>query len=168
MDSEEEHEDEIEEEYLPPSCASPLFSDPEDLPQTPSKKRARKTATPIKIPNEITTPSASTTPRRSRRINATPITTPHSKAAVRDRARKKANTKTKSPPVPLLEDNYSKQIEQLNLPEDPWLRAMHLLHVAARPDALPCREEEFVRILRAVGELLEEGSGGCVCTYPTF
>ena len=51
----------------------------------------------------------------------------------------------------------------LNLSEDPWLHAMHALHVAARPEALPCRGEEYSRVLRAVEELLEEGSGGCVC-----
>jgi origin recognition complex subunit 1 len=52
----------------------------------------------------------------------------------------------------------------LRLPKDPWLRAMHVLHVAARPDELPCRDEEYARILRSVRELIEEGSGGCVCT----
>jgi origin recognition complex subunit 1 len=40
---------------------------------------------------------------------------------------------------------------------------MHVLHVAARPDELPCRDEEYSRILRSVRELVEEGSGGCVC-----
>ena len=40
---------------------------------------------------------------------------------------------------------------------------MHVLHVAARPGALPCREQEYARVLRAVEELLEEGSGGCIC-----
>ena len=50
-----------------------------------------------------------------------------------------------------------------HLPKDPWLRAMHALHVGSRPDSLPCREEEFNKVLRCVGELLEEGSGGCVC-----
>ncbi|KAJ3540289.1 hypothetical protein NM688_g6247 [Phlebia brevispora] len=39
---------------------------------------------------------------------------------------------------------------------------MHVLHVAARPDTLPCREGEYAQIMRAVDELLEEGSGGCV------
>ena len=50
-----------------------------------------------------------------------------------------------------------------HLPKDPWLRAMHALHVGSRPDTLPCREEEFSKVLRCIGELLEEGSGGCVC-----
>jgi origin recognition complex subunit 1 len=49
-----------------------------------------------------------------------------------------------------------------SLPADPHLRAQHVLHVAARPDELPCRDAEFARVLRAVEELLEEGSGGCV------
>lgn len=52
--------------------------------------------------------------------------------------------------------------------KDPWLRAMHVLHVAARPEALPCREEEYGRILRSVEELLEEGSGGCICMLYMF
>jgi hypothetical protein len=46
---------------------------------------------------------------------------------------------------------------------DPWLRAMHALHVGARPEALPCRTEEYARVMRAVEELIEEGSGGCIC-----
>jgi len=46
---------------------------------------------------------------------------------------------------------------------DSWLRAMHALHVGARPEALPCRAEEYARVMRAVEELLEEGSGGCIC-----
>ena len=51
----------------------------------------------------------------------------------------------------------------VGLEGDAWLRAMHVLHVAARPGALPCREAEYGRVLRAVEELLEEGSGGCIC-----
>jgi origin recognition complex subunit 1 len=46
---------------------------------------------------------------------------------------------------------------------DAWLRGMHALHVGARPEALPCRTEEYGRVMRAVEELLEEGSGGCIC-----
>lgn len=47
--------------------------------------------------------------------------------------------------------------------KDQWLRAMHALHVGARPEALPCRAEEYARVMRSVEELLEEGSGGCIC-----
>ena len=49
--------------------------------------------------------------------------------------------------------------------KDPWLRAMHALHVGARPEALPCRAEEYARVMRSVEELLEEGSGGCICAF---
>jgi hypothetical protein len=42
---------------------------------------------------------------------------------------------------------------------DLWSRALHALHVGARPD----RTEEYGRVMRAVEELLEEGSGGCIC-----
>ena len=38
-----------------------------------------------------------------------------------------------------------------HLPKDPWLRAMHVLHVGSCPDALPCREEVFAKVLRCVG-----------------
>ena len=37
---------------------------------------------------------------------------------------------------------------------------MHMLHVAARPGALPCGEMEYGWVLRAVEELLEEGVVG--------
>jgi hypothetical protein len=35
----------------------------------------------------------------------------------------------------------------------------------ARAEALPCRTEEYGRVMRAVEELLEEGSGGCICEF---
>ncbi|KAF8519581.1 P-loop containing nucleoside triphosphate hydrolase protein [Gautieria morchelliformis] len=49
-----------------------------------------------------------------------------------------------------------------DLPSDPLLRAMHILHVGARPDALPCREDEYIEVMGAILGLLEEESGGCV------
>ncbi|KAF5326681.1 hypothetical protein D9619_003969 [Psilocybe cf. subviscida] len=54
------------------------------------------------------------------------------------------------------------QSSMAHLPRDPYLRAMHALHVGSRPDVLPCRESEYAGVLSKVGELLEEGSGGCV------
>jgi origin recognition complex subunit 1 len=42
---------------------------------------------------------------------------------------------------------------------------MHALRVGVRPEALPCRAEEYARVMRAVEELLEEGSGGCICKF---
>ncbi|KIJ60349.1 hypothetical protein HYDPIDRAFT_117246 [Hydnomerulius pinastri MD-312] len=130
-----------------PDLQSELFEDTlDDVSKTPSRKRKRTASTPSK-----------STPRKPRAPKlAAP--TPHSKAAIRKRNSRKAPT-VRVPPPDLTQEHY-KQLE--NLPEDAWLRAMHVLHVAARPDVLPCREEEYNRVLRTVEELLEEGSGGCV------
>ena len=49
--------------------------------------------------------------------------------------------------------------------KDPWLRAMHALHVGVRTEALPCCTEEYGRVRGAVEELLEEDSGGCICEF---
>ena len=109
------------------------------------------------------TPRTPRTPRRIRtakELLAQP--TPHSKAALRKRKR----TALAVRPPPPTDTGVSLELEAQLGPtasKDPWLRAMHVLHVAARPEALPCREEEYGRILRAVEELLEEGSGGCIC-----
>ncbi|OJA08263.1 hypothetical protein AZE42_02066, partial [Rhizopogon vesiculosus] len=116
----------------------------DDIPKTPSRKRKRTLSTPKSTPSKKRAPKL-----------AAP--TPHSKAALRKRGRKAAAFRV--PPPNLTQEHY-KQLQKL--PPNPWLRAMHVLHVAARPDVLPCREEEYSRILRTVEELLEEGSGGCV------
>ncbi|KAI0047680.1 P-loop containing nucleoside triphosphate hydrolase protein [Auriscalpium vulgare] len=114
------------------------------LPRTPSKKRKRaSTITPR------------STPRKRGVSYAQP--TPHSKKALRERA-KKARRPVARPPPPEL----AAGMLDARLPADPWLRAMHILHVAARPEALPCRDEEYGRVMRSVEELIEEGSGGCV------
>ena len=143
--------------------SSPLFSDNgKEPPKTPRKRQKKQTmSTPRKSPTKTTTP------RLPKRTLAAP--TPHSKAALRARAQKrKSNKKIKSLPMPFPGDAYKQHLQHPELPDDPWLRAMHVLHVAARPDALPCREEEYGRVLRAVEELLEEGSGGCVCASSSF
>jgi len=120
--------------------------DLDGVPKTPSKRGRGGRA------------SAITTPRH-KRIRNLAMPTPHSKAALRAR-RKKASMVVKPPPPEIDEEHY-KQLQKL--PKDPWLRGMHVLHVAARPNELPCREEEYARVLRSVLELVEEGSGGCVC-----
>lgn len=112
------------------------------VPKTPSKKRKRTTITPHSAP--------------SKSGSALAEPTPHSKRALRERARK-AHAPAIRPPQPELVGKAER------LPTDPWLRAMHILHVAARPEALPCRDEEYQRVMRAVEELIDEGSGGCVC-----
>ncbi|KAL1730392.1 P-loop containing nucleoside triphosphate hydrolase protein [Schizophyllum commune] len=138
----------------------------DSVPHTPSRrKRKRGVAT-------------DTSPRKRQRTVAQP--TPHSKAALRKRARKDApdspdrrprsptkapGSPTKSPTKKLAVRPRTQTFATLdlsNVPRDPWLRAMHALHVGSRPEALPCREAEFERVLRCVGDLLEEGSGGCI------
>ncbi|KAF5339244.1 hypothetical protein D9758_013297 [Tetrapyrgos nigripes] len=129
--------------------------DDEGMPKTPSKKRKRKTA--------LSTP-------RKPRGRATVQPTPHSKAALNRRKRSKSQgSPSKSPSkkkaFPVRAQNSFKNVDSSSLrklPEDPWARAMHVLHVGSRPDTLPCRDEEFDWLLRTVSELVEEGSGGCV------
>ncbi|KAI5120698.1 hypothetical protein M0805_007661 [Coniferiporia weirii] len=118
--------------------------DNKKVPRTPSKKR-KLTSQPV-------------TPRRTKRAKRTiAAPTPHSRAALRARARSKRKTVR----LPQLAYDFMSTTAG-TLPEDPWLRTMQVLHVGARPDVLPCREEEFMHILRSVESLLEEGSGGCV------
>jgi hypothetical protein len=57
------------------------------------------------------------------------------------------------------------QLEPHLLPKDPYERALHLLHVGATPDSLPCRESEFVDVLMRVEEGVEGGGGGCLCEF---
>lgn len=121
-------------------------------PRTPSRKRKRKEE---KIPRNV----------RHNKILAQP--TPHSKAALARRQRAGSSPR-KRKIEPSFGISFSSQLlnsktSMAHLPKDPWLRAMHALHVGSRPDSLPCREEEFNKVLRCIGELLEEGSGGCIC-----
>lgn len=48
---------------------------------------------------------------------------------------------------------------------DPHRRAMYALHVGARPGSLPCRDNELVRVLGDVADLVTSGVGGCICGY---
>lgn len=159
-DTDYEYQEPLEDgddDELPITGADGLDSEPDahcevfedGLPKTPSRKRKRTVSTPSK-----------TTPRKSR-SNKLAAPTPHSKAAIRKRNDRKGAV-VRVPPPDLTREHY-KQLQKL--PQDAWLRAMHVLHVAARPDILPCRGEEYNRVLRTVEELLEEGSGGCVCGY---
>ncbi|KAI9454389.1 hypothetical protein BJY52DRAFT_1225114 [Lactarius psammicola] len=124
--------------------------DDDDLittPRTPSKRR-RRAASAASTP---------TTPRRKRVAPGTlAAPTPHSKRAIRARARRPVMLA----PPPEMAGAFA--LGEASTETDPWLRAMHALHVGARPEALPCRTEEYARVMRAVEELLEEGSGGCV------
>jgi origin recognition complex subunit 1 len=121
-------------------------ANPPDPPQTPSRKRKQ-------------TASTTSTPQRKRVASALAVPTPHSKRALRARARRPA---MRAPP-PEMTGAFS--LSEESTEKDRWLRAMHALHVGARPEALPCRTEEYGRVMRAVEELLEEGSGGCICEF---
>ena len=120
-------------------------------PKTPSRKRKRG-----RVPPTPKTPRTPRRPRADKGSLAQP--TPHSKAALR---RRKKTALAVRPPPPA-EGTLELALAR-GLKGDAWERAMHVLHVAARPGALPCREQEYGRVLRAVEELLEEGSGGCIC-----
>lgn len=122
--------------------------DQEQIPRTPRKQGRRKKS------QDIVTPR-----KRSKRTLAAP--TPHSKAALRARAKRSKRLAIRPAPPERAYDFMNPMVH--NLPDDPWLRAMQVLHVGSRPDVLPCREDEFVKVLRSVEGLLEEGSGGCVC-----
>ncbi|KLO07957.1 P-loop containing nucleoside triphosphate hydrolase protein [Schizopora paradoxa] len=126
--------------------SSTIETDEEDVPRTPRKRKAT-------ADSSLRTPS-----KRRRKTLAAP--TPHSKAALRARAKR-----TKAMSIRPLTSDMAYDltgIDTQNLPEDPWLRATQVLHVGSRPDALPCREEEYVKILGSIENLLDEGSGGCV------
>lgn len=147
--SEEEEEDEDDEDDDDiVASASSGEDDQEQVPRTPRKRGRRKKTQSIATPR-----------KRSKRTLAAP--TPHSKAALRARAKRSKRLAIRPAPPERAYDFMNPMVH--NLPDDPWLRAMQVLHVGSRPDVLPCREDEFVKVLRSVEGLLEEGSGGCVC-----
>jgi origin recognition complex subunit 1 len=109
------------------------------VPHTPSKRGSSK---------------STITPRR----RAAP--TPHSKVALKARVETKRRRISQQVAS---QNTFTEAIDLGHLPKDARLRAMHVLHVGSRPEALPCREEEYTDILGKVLELLEEGAGGCLC-----
>ncbi|RPD52623.1 hypothetical protein L227DRAFT_589631 [Lentinus tigrinus ALCF2SS1-6] len=125
----------------------------------PPRKRKRGGGVP-RAPRTPRTPRTPRRPRADKTSLAQP--TPHSKAALR---RRKKTALAVRPPPPA-EGTLELALAR-GLKGGAWLQAMHVPHVAARPGALPCREEEYGRVLRAVDELLEEGSGGCICKTAT-
>ena len=134
-------------------ASTTLPDDSDSTPRTPSKKRRRAASTP-------------TTPRRNKRTVApsqAAAPTPHSKRAIRARAARRRPVMQAPPPE--MAGAFALGEVETSTEKDPWLRAMHALHVGARPEALPCRAEEYARVMRSVEELLEEGSGGCICAF---
>ena len=139
-----------DEEERPEEDEDVLFNEP----KTPRKRKRGRAVPPT--PRTPKTPRTPRRPRADKTSLAQP--TPHSKAALRRRKKTALAVRPPPPAEGTLELALARGLEG-----DAWLRAMHVLHVAARPGALPCREEEYKRVLRAVEELLEEGSGGCIC-----
>lgn len=158
-DGEEEHDEvldvEMEEDEDGDRVQGESLEEEVTVPRTPSKKRAR---------HALSSPrKAAATPRKRTKTFAQP--TPHSKAAAKRLQASPSKKKQKFTVRPLV---FPSAVSEWNtalkkLPKDPWLRAMHMLHVGNRPGSLPCRDAEFENVLGCVGELLEEGSGGCVC-----
>ncbi|GJE89741.1 P-loop containing nucleoside triphosphate hydrolase protein [Phanerochaete sordida] len=142
------------------SAADSDFDDTQAYPRTPKRRRQAG-------------PAGLATPRRRGKGTAAP--TPHSKAALRARAghKRARQLAVRPPPGPAhLPAGTGEPVVDFGGEQDPWLRAMQVLHVSARPEGgaegegrgavLPCRETEYGRILGAVEELLDEGSGGCI------
>ncbi|KIJ51495.1 hypothetical protein M422DRAFT_224152 [Sphaerobolus stellatus SS14] len=98
------------------------------------------------------------TPRKQPKINGIAAPTPHSKRVVKMKKRRKAVEAMVFRPQKTTTD-YARL---KSLPPDPFLRAMHVLHVGARPETLPCREDEYAQIMSAVFTLLEDNTGGCI------
>jgi origin recognition complex subunit 1 len=155
-------------EYVPGSESEesedePLMIQPPE-PKTPSRTRRQDLTsvpvTPNRSPRKrvtIDSPSKPKTPgkpRQSMKKIAQP--TPHTKARV---DRRKLPTVVRAAPPQFASSQQLSPVKSV----DPWLRAMNALHVASRPDVLRCREDEYAKVLRSVEQLVEEGSGGCVC-----
>jgi origin recognition complex subunit 1 len=154
----------------------------EDVPQTPRKQRAGA-ASPTKRGRPRKEASGPKTPSRPRtkRIAAP---TPHSKAALRKRrtaidlsrlrglSNASARTIHSYSVIAIysslaIDEDPSLGVVASTLPDtvssDPHIRAMYALHVGARPGALPCRDNELVRVLGDVADLVMSGVGGCIC-----
>jgi hypothetical protein len=120
------------------------------LPSTPSKKRKRTATT-----------KAKQTPSKRRKGDAGQAVTPSRKAATTPRTKRAKKVQNRSTAVKTI----TEEIDPRLLPKDPYERALHLLHVGATPDSLPCREDEFLEVLMKVEEGIEDGGGGCLCEY---
>jgi origin recognition complex subunit 1 len=163
-DDGDDAEEDIPQDDTDEESGPSLKSYREAEPKTPSKKRRKRDITTPRSPSKRGTG----TPRKPRTTKTLVHPTPHSKARRKGAAGSGPSSPRKRQFTMRPQTITYAAHDLSHLPQDPWLRAMHVLHVGSRPDALPCREEEFERVLRCVGELLEEGSGGCVCELFTF
>ncbi|CAE7196722.1 unnamed protein product [Rhizoctonia solani] len=142
-------------------------SDDEDeqaIPQTPRKMRLgptsptkRKQGRPRNDAGEPKTPSRP-------RVKGIAAPTPHSKAALRKRRSVIDLSRLRG--ISNTGDDPSLGVAASTLPDtvgsDPHVRAMYALHVGARPGALPCRDNELIRVLGDVADLVTSAVGGCI------
>ncbi|KAJ1304608.1 hypothetical protein OPQ81_005750 [Rhizoctonia solani] len=134
------------------------------IPQTPRKARIgsasptkRGRGRPRKDASEPKTPSRP-------RLKGVAAPTPHSKAALRKR--RSAIDLSRLRGASKADEDPSLGVAASTLPDtvgsDPHVRAMYALHVGARPGALPCRDNELIRVLGDVADLVTSGVGGCI------
>lgn len=119
-----------------------------DSATTPRKRRGKAAKT-------------TTTPRK-RKSTAAVRATPASKRQKVDGKPAKMTTKKRRQHLQAPNRGITSEIAPHLLPKDPYERALHLLHVGATPDSLPCREDEFVDVMTKVEEGIESGGGGCL------
>ncbi|KAL0068798.1 Origin recognition complex, subunit 1 [Marasmius tenuissimus] len=144
-ESDQEPEEEVPEEDLFEEEPEVVDDEDERVPRTPRKRKRGV--------------SIYSTPKKSRGRQVV-APTPHSKAAIRRRQKSASPSKLKAV---RLQATYNAPDKTLKaLPPDPWLRAMHVLHVGSRPKVLPCREDEYDEVLQTIRDMVEEGSGGCL------
>ncbi|ELU42571.1 replication control protein 1 [Rhizoctonia solani AG-1 IA] len=136
----------------------------EGIPHTPRKARLgsasptkRGRGRPKKDTGEPKTPSRP-------RVKGIAAPTPHSKAALRKR--RSAIDLSRLRGISNADGDPSLGVAASSLPDtvgsDPHVRAMYALHVGARPGALPCRDNELIRVLGDVADLVTSGVGGCI------
>lgn len=108
--------------------------------RTPLRKRKRARATTLQTPRRTETIFATTIRRRRGKDASLAQPTPHTKTA--QSKREKTVCADRPPPATagMLDMDES---AVWGLGEDPWWRAMHVLHVAARPGTLPCRRRSM-------------------------
>ncbi|CAE6424946.1 unnamed protein product [Rhizoctonia solani] len=134
----------------------------EQVPQTPRKARLGPTS-PTKRGRNRDDATGPKTPSRPR-VKGIAAPTPHSKAALRKR--RGAIDLSRLRGISNTDEDPSLGVAASTLPDtvgsDPHVRAMYALHVGARPGALPCRDNELIRVLGDVADLVTSGVGGCI------
>ncbi|CAE6516411.1 unnamed protein product [Rhizoctonia solani] len=137
--------------------------DDEDISQTPQKARLGTTSPTKRARGQPRKDGEPKTPSRPR-VKRIAAPTPHSKAALRKRRTVIDLSHLRG--LSNADGDPSLGVAASTLPDtvgsDPHVRAMYALHVGARPGALPCRDNELIRVLGDVADLVTSGVGGCI------